>query len=259
MNIHTNNLLEDNLLDTMLPITLEEMQQIRLMDRVDAKFVASVVSLPDLLTEMSPYFKVQMTDGKRIAPYNTQYLDTPSFGMFVMHQNGKLNRQKIRIRTYVDSNLSFLEIKNKTQKGRTQKVRVPIVCPQIRAVEELNADRQFLEQHSMFDSATLAPVLSNRFHRITLVNLRQTERVTIDLNLSFTNDTTGNGTTLDKLMVLELKQDGQQHSDFRDILHRLRIKQMSFSKYCMGMTLTNPDIKYNRFKSKCIFINKITT
>jgi hypothetical protein len=242
----------------MLPITLEEMQQIRLMDRVDAKFVAPAVSLPLLLAEMSPCFRVQATDGKRIASYCTQYLDTPSFGMFVMHQNGKLNRQKVRIRTYVDSNISFLEIKNKTHKGRTRKVRVPVARPQVRSVEELNDSRSFLEQHSIFDSATLAPALSNRFSRITMVNLRKTERVTIDLNLSFTNDATGNRIIMDKLMVLELKQDGQQRSDFRDILRVLRIKQMSFSKYCMGMVLTNPGIKYNRFKRKCILINKIT-
>jgi hypothetical protein len=248
----------DNLLDALPPITLEEMQQIRLMDRVDAKFVASAVSLPLLLAETLPYFKVQVADGKRLAAYRTQYLDTPAFGMFVMHQNGKLNRQKIRIRTYVDSNLSFLEVKNKTHKGRTKKIRVPVAHPHVRSIEELQDSRAFLERHSLFDSATLAPALSNRFSRITLVNLRQTERVTIDLNLSFTNATTGNRTALDNLMVLELKQDGRQRSDFRDILHRLRIKQMSFSKYCMGMALTDPNIKYNRFKRKCLFIHKIT-
>jgi hypothetical protein len=242
----------------MQPITLAEMQQIRLMDRVDAKFVASSSALPQLLTEMSPYFKVQQTDGQRIAPYFTQYLDTPSFNMFVMHQNGKLNRQKIRIRTYVDSHLSFLEVKNKTQKGRTQKVRVPVATPQVISIEELHASRTFLEQHSLFDSATLAPALTNRFHRITFVNLRHTERVTIDLNLSFTNIATSNRIALDNIMILELKQDGRRHSDFRDILHRLRIHRMAFSKYCMGMALTDPNIKYNRFKSKCIIINKLS-
>jgi hypothetical protein len=246
------------LLEQMHPITLAEMQNIHLMDRVDSKFVAPASLLPHLLEEMSPYFKVQINNGNRIAPYCTQYLDTPALGMFVMHQNGKLNRQKIRIRSYIDSKISFLEIKNKNNKGRTRKIRVPVNLSHIRSVEDLTVNRSFLDQHSIFDSSDLEPSLVSNFNRITLVNNRETERVTIDLNLSFMNDKTGNRIALDQLIVLELKQDGWQHSEFRDILNRLRIKPLSFSKYCMGMVLTDPQIKYNSFKRKWTLINKIT-
>jgi hypothetical protein len=241
----------------MPSITLEEMRDIHLMDRIDSKFVAPVSLLPQLLEEMLPYFKVQINNGKRIAPYCTQYLDTPDLGLFIMHQNGKLNRQKIRIRSYVDSNLSFLEIKNKNNKGRTSKIRIPVHLSHIQSITDLN-DLRFLEEHSIFESYKLEPSLANNFNRITLVNNQATERVTIDLDLSFRNYKTGDTQSLDHLMVLELKQDGWQHSYFRDILNRLRIKQLSFSKYCMGSVLTNPNIKYNRFKKKWTIINKIT-
>ncbi|MDH8701947.1 hypothetical protein M2138_001299 [Dysgonomonadaceae bacterium PH5-43] len=245
------------ILEEMDSITLDEMKDIRLMDRIDSKFVASVEHLPTLLEMMKPYFKVQVNNGTRIAPYTTQYLDTPEKDMFVMHQNGKLNRQKIRIRSYVDSNISFLEIKNKNNKGRTKKIRVPVDMTHIETIKDLEANIEFLDKNANFEALSLQPSLANTFNRITLVNNRKTERITIDLNLKFSNYKTGEEKDLGEIMVLELKQDGWQHSDFRDILTELRIKKTPFSKYCMGMVYTDPDIKANRFKPRRIRINKL--
>ena len=245
------------ILKKMEPITLDEMKNIRLMDRIDSKFVAPVDLLPQLLEDMKPYFKVQIHNNTRIAPYTTQYLDTPDKDMFVMHQNGKLNRQKIRIRSYVDSKISFLEVKNKNNKGRTKKIRVPIEVSHVDSIDDLNTNHQFLKENSLFESLKLEPSLANTFNRITLVNNRKTERITIDLNLSFYNYKTGLKKDLEEIMILELKQDGWQHSDFRDILMKLRIKKTPFSKYCMGLVFTDPGIKYNRFKGRCSRINKL--
>ncbi|MDR1683795.1 MAG: polyphosphate polymerase domain-containing protein [Candidatus Symbiothrix sp.] len=253
MNIPINDILEQ-----MKPITLEEMKHIRLMDRVDSKFVAPVSILPQLLELLRPDFKIQIIEDKLFAAYTTQYMDTPELDFFLMHQNGKLNRQKIRIRSYVDSNLSFLEIKNKNNKGRTQKIRVPVAQTHIERVDELAEEQDFLHTHALFELKNLEPVLSNTFNRITLVNNNATERITIDWNLTFQNLLTGKEESPEKLMVLELKQDGRTASKFREIVNHLHIKQSSFSKYCMGTVLTNPDIKQNRFKAKWSIINKIT-
>ncbi|GAB6012515.1 polyphosphate polymerase domain-containing protein [Viscerimonas tarda] len=252
MNIPINDILKQ-----IAPITLDEMKHIRLMDRVDSKFVAPVHLLPDLLENLILDFKLQTIVGKPFAAYTTQYLDTPDLRFFLMHQNGKLNRQKIRIRSYVDSNLSFLEIKNKNNKGRTQKIRVPVEQTHIETVEDLADEQDFLHTHALFDLENLEPVLANTFNRITLVNNRATERITIDWDLNFQNLLTGIEDSPEKLMVLELKQDGRTASDFHDILNRLHVKPSAFSKYCMGTVLTNPNVKYNRFKSKWTQINKL--
>ena len=244
------------ILDDMNPITLDEMRGIHLMDRVDSKFVAPTSLLPQLLENMSDYFRVQEINGIRLLPYTTQYLDTPGMDMFLMHQNGRQKRQKIRIRSYVEPGLSFLEVKNKNNKGRTKKIRVPINLSHIETVRDLGENLSFLEDNSLFDCHGLVPSISNTFHRITLVNNRATERITIDTDLSFSNYHTGHSHDLDHLMVLELKQDGLQHSDFRDILMRMRIKKQSFSKYCIGTSLTNSLIKNNRFKRQWTIINK---
>lgn len=246
-----------SILKEMNPITLDEMQNIRLMDRIDFKFVVSASVLPQLLEEIAPFFRVQTIDNEPIASYATQYFDTPDLAMFRMHQNGKLNRQKIRIRSYVDSNLSFLEVKNKNNKGRTSKTRIPVSSPYLTSIQDLTEEKQFLEKNSIFDSNTLQPALTNDFRRITLVNNKGTERITIDINLSFSNYATGNTKSFQDLMILELKQDGWQYSDFRNILYHLHIKPSSFSKYCMGTILTNPNVKYNQFKNKLSKINKL--
>jgi hypothetical protein len=253
MNIPINNILEQ-----MKPVTLKEMEHIRLLDRVDSKFVAPVSAFPSLLELLTTDFKIQTIDGKNFSSYSTQYLDTFGLDFFLMHQNGKLNRQKIRIRSYIDSNLSFLEIKNKSNRGRTQKIRVPVAQTNIETIDDLTEEQNFLQTHTLFAIKNLCPVLSNSFNRITLVNNSVTERITIDWELAFQNLLTGKAESLDKLMVLELKQDARSASDFREILNRLRIKQTSFSKYCMGTALTNPGIKQNRFKAKWSVINKLT-
>jgi len=242
----------------MNPVTLEEMRNITLMDRLDYKYVAPISFLPDLLEGIMPFFKVQVNNGVGMAPYATQYLDTPALDMYRMHQNGKLNRQKVRIRTYIDSCISFLEVKSKNNKGRTSKVRIPVDYSHITSAEELKEGLSFLEENTPFVPTSLQPVLSNEFRRITLVNNRKTERVTIDFDISFQNYETGETILLDDLIVLELKQDDWQHSNFRDILSRMRIKDFSFSKYSLGTFLTNPAVKGNRFKFQLRQLNKYT-
>ncbi len=247
----------ESILEKMSPITLEEMKDIQLMDRVDSKFVIPMRHLPELLEAMSSDFMVQTKEDTKIAPYTTQYFDTSDLKFFSMHQNGKLNRQKIRIRTYTDSNLSFLEIKNKSNKGRTSKVRVKVNNSHVTSIDELNDKDKFLDEHAFFEKESLVPILENSFKRITFVNNRKTERITIDMQLTFFNYKTSLSTEMDEVVILELKQDGLQRSDFREILNRMRVKPMSFSKYCMGITATNPEIKSNRFKKKIITLNKL--
>lgn len=244
-----------SILNDFTPISLEEMSRVRLMDRIDTKYVISLSKLPLLLQKMVPYFRVQVNNQTPVAVYATQYFDTLDLDMFLLHHNGKLNRQKIRIRTYQDSELSFLEIKSKNNKGRTRKYRTSVDCSQTDAIEKLRDHQSLLDTHSPYEVDSLFPSLANTFKRITFVNNKLSERVTIDLHLHFVNNRTGLEYSLGNLVVLELKQDASQHSDFKDLLIDLRIKQSSFSKYCMGTVLTNSIIKSNNFKKKINRIN----
>ena len=95
------------------------------------------------------------------------------------------------------------------------------------------------------------------FDRITLVNKEKTERLTIDVNLNFENRQTGIIYGFPDIMIIELKQDSSSASMMKSILMDLRIKPQRISKYCLGTVLTNPAAKYNWFKKKLMYINKI--
>ena len=103
------------------PISLEEMSGIRLMNRTDTKYIVSLRALTDVLQRACPYYRLQEVDGERNITYRTTYLDTSDCAMYLAHQNGRIVREKIRVRTYVSSGLTFLEEMNKNNKGRTDK------------------------------------------------------------------------------------------------------------------------------------------
>ena len=107
------------------PITLEQMKGIKLMNRTDTKFITTIDRLEELLLNAQGQYFIQEIEGGRNMPYFTRYFDTPDCSMYVMHQNGKKTRQKVRVRSYVDSGLAFIEVKNKNNHGRTKKTLIP--------------------------------------------------------------------------------------------------------------------------------------
>ena len=173
--------------------------------------------------------------------------------MFNDHQNGKLNRYKIRFRDYLNTKNSFLEIKYKTNKGQTIKTRQEINYKE----REYNSENiNFIEENSPYNLSMLGKKLSNKFYRITLANLFNKERVTIDNAIHFSNE--NDDKTLQKLVVIEIKkQKNNMNSTVNQLLKNSGIRPTSFSKYAIGSALINPKLKYNRFKKKLSYLNTI--
>lgn len=247
MNLATQSIERE--LTTLQGISLEEMSAVKLMNRTDTKYVISVRSLFSLLKfAREKGYSVQETDGKRLASYRTTYYDTADLSMLMSHISGKLTRQKVRIRTYVDSSLTFIEIKKKNNHGRTKKNRI---ATPLRPGDNLGGETaNFVTENSAFDAYTLTPALSNAFRRMTLVNPQRTERITIDMNISFENHRMMNSTSLPDLVVVELKRDGLQHSTLQDWMTDNRIHKAGFSKYAYGQILTDPTIPLKSMKPK---------
>jgi len=235
------------------PISLEEMSGIRLMNRIDRKFVTTLPRLLRLLDMAQDDYYAQEIGGARNMRYSTTYFDTQDFDMFRVHQAGHCNRQKLRFRTYVSSQLQFMEVKTKNNHKRTKKKRIQ--------VDDMDlgdpVKREFMATYLHYDADTLQPAISNAFDRITLVNKGKTERLTIDTGLTFHNLVTGNRLTLPEIVVIELKRDGLQYSPVLAMLRSLRIMPHGFSKYCMGSALTNDRLRVNRFKPKLNDIRKL--
>ena len=234
-------------------ITLGEMADVRLMNRIDTKFVTTQSVLYRLLSMAHDDYLVQEIGGERNMRYLTTYFDTEDFDMFYVHQSGHTNRQKLRFRTYVSSNIQFMEVKTKNNHGRTKKKRIKVDDMALDDSEKL----EFLAEHLRYDSKTLMPAIHNSFNRITLVNKARTERLTIDTNLTFHNLVTDKWRKMAPIVIVELKRDGLCYSPVLEMLRKLRVFPHGFSKYCMGSALTNENLKVNRFKPKLIDVAKI--
>lgn len=238
------------------PITLEEMAGIKLMNRTDTKFVATIEQLNAFLLAVQGHYYIQEKNNERLACYHTTYFDTDDYKMYRMHHCGKQKREKIRVRTYMDTNDTFLEVKNKNNHGRTKKKRIIV-----EGVDTLQAESSnvvpFLATHAWYSLEEISPVIENWFNRITLVNFAKTERLTIDFNLRFHHLKTDKRDQLSRVAILELKRDGNVPSPALEIFRRLRIKQSGFSKYCIGSALTHPGLKRNNFKERLMMIHKM--
>jgi hypothetical protein len=233
-------------------ISLKEMDGVALMNRTDTKYLMSVSQLESVLEEVANHYRILDIKGVRSNHYQSQYYDTPDYYFYRRHHSGKQNRLKIRKRMYVESNLTFLEVKFKSNKGRTEKDRTKLdgLTPDL-SIENEN----YIHETSHFEEH-LEPKLMNLFERITLVDQALPERITIDLNLSFVvNDKT---VDIPDLVIIEAKQERQnRHSVFLQALKRRLIRPESMSKYCLGIALLT-DQKSNMFKEKIRTIKSLT-
>ena len=250
-------MLDSGLIEGFTPLSLQEMDSVRLMNRIDSKFLTDESTIAGILLDAQAlgYRALQTEDGK-ISSYDTLYFDTPGLKMFLDHHNRRLVRQKVRTRVYLGSGQTFLEIKRKNNHGRTKKKRIGIPGDEFRDFKADAVACGFLAAKSEYTADGIAPSLETVFRRITLVNPAMTERVTIDSGLAFKNLRTGRETSLGSGVVIEIKQDGRTISPMKGILLDHRVKPVRVSKYCIGVTLTDPDVKANRFKPKVRMIEK---
>lgn len=250
-------------LESFEPISLSKMESVKLMNRIDTKYVVPFSVLPHILSKAVDDYFIQEIDGVRLFTYDTMYYDTDDLDMYIRHHDRQLVRQKIRVREYVDSDLCFLEIKKKNNKGRTKKKRITIPRATNLTGDIIGHGKkdytiaQFVEAKSRYRWDQIAPKLRTRFHRITLVNRAMTERLTIDIDLRWENQTTENIVSLPRMVIIELKRDGQVPSPMLHIMLEERIRPLKVSKYCIGTALTSPSVKQNRFKAKIRKIHKI--
>jgi hypothetical protein len=231
-------------------ISLEEMDKVALMNRVDWKFILSFGDLLEIIPLLQSDYHILTIKERKVFTYKTDYFDTPGLTMFIDHHNGKLNRFKIRHREYVESNLEFLEIKFKNNKGKTLKKRVESDHIHSKPAHQL------ITELTPYNPSVLARKITTLFNRFTLVDDQLTSRITTDFNLKFVGaDQT---ILLDNLVIIEIKQDKQSaHSSIYNLLKEKSIRPCSFSKYCLGLTMMNNLPKSNIFKDTLRKINRI--
>lgn len=245
-----------SLLETFNPITLDQMSNIKLMNRIDTKYVTTKRQLIELLQLVHDKYYVQTIGTTTICPYRTTYFDTNEHTMYMQHHNKYAKRTKVRVRTYLTSDdLTYLEVKNKNNHGRTKKKRIRV--DSLEASKQTEGAEELVRRKTGLSLQSMHYVVQNEFDRITLVNMAKTERLTIDFNINFYNYETGNNADSDQLVIIELKRDGNIFSPICTILRDLHIHPTGFSKCCIGMVWTDENLRNNNFKQKVRNLAKI--
>lgn len=238
----------DEILQSYKSITLDEIDTINLMNRIDTKFIVPISILYELLDVISDYYVLEI-NGYRNSLYDTTYFDTINYDMFMDHAQDIENRQKIRVRKYLCNNLKFLEVKTKISGDRTVKNRIKVKHKGLKRKK----NQEFISKYSKYDLSVLQKSIRTKFNRFTLVNPEKTERITIDTSLHFINKKMMKEVYVDDIAILELKRNEKLDSRIKSFLDEHNIKSIGFSKYCFGMCLTN---KYLPFISFIDIIDK---
>ena len=234
------------------PVSLSEMEAVKLMDRTDTKFSFHANRLPELLNQLKGDYKLLHIEQTCLASYCTLYFDSADYKLYLKHHSGALNRYKVRHRSYTDSHLAFLEVKFKNNKGRTLKKRINM--PEVPNTWDQRSAK-FISANTPYVPDMLKPVIWINYRRLTLVGKHSAERVTIDLDLHF--EFNERHQSLPNLVIAEVKQAGKTRTPVLNTLRNMRIKPESLSKYCLGMASLYPELKHNNFKEKIIYLNKI--
>lgn len=243
-----------SLIEQLPALSLAELDAVSLLNRTDTKFTLPVADLNRLNSCLLENYHVLEIDGKRLFEYENNYFDTPELKFYKDHHNGYVNRVKVRCRKYVASGLIYFEIKKKEKITRTNKFRQPIT----KMLTELETDKkEKLARYTRNDVNNIQLILQNNFSRITLVNAKMTERVTIDLQLVFRAG--AKEIQLNNLAIIEIKQSrATQKSPLALFLKNNNIRKQSFSKYIFGVLSLIPKAKKNNFLPLLKNIKNIT-
>jgi len=246
----------NEVLSKFSPISLKEMDNVKLMNRIDTKYILLKKDLISILDSVYINYSILEIDGLRNMGYYSQYYDTKDFDMYLKHQNKRKNRYKIRARKYINTNDNFLEIKLKNIKGRTIKSRIKLQNDDYNFSDK---EIDFINSSSPYKYEAIEKKLENSFNRITLVHKTEKERITIDNNIifKFNSDIINN---LGDLIIVEAKQEKfNLYSDFLKELKNRGIRPVGISKYCIGTFLLNKNLKSNNLKQKLLLLNKLLT
>lgn len=232
------------------PVGLEALNaEAALQTRVDRKYVVPTALVRQLLaTFSSTEVKVLEMDGARSFAYDSVYFDTADLDSYLLAAHGRRRRYKIRTRTYVDSAVSFLEVKTEGAREATVKERIPYRLEDRARLtaEGMDYVRETLAAAvgSVPDGA-LEPVIETRYHRTTLYLPESGSRATIDTDVTWQRPSHG-PLVLDDAVILETKS-GSTAGPLDRHLWAHGVRPSRISKFATGMAALRPDLPANRW------------
>lgn len=238
----------DATLTRFAPIALDALGAAQLLDRIDTKFLVEADAIGPLLAACVGDYQILDIGGLRRFRYETTYLDAPGLPLFRAHVALRPERCKVRTRRYAPSGERWFEVKQRVRTGRTNKIRVRLPD----TAEDDPAHWPALDAPPFdgidlgVDPTALRPILDVRYERITLVAKDLSERVTIDLDLSWERD--GRRVEAPDCVLVELKQAARRTSVAWRALRDFGAVDESVSKYCLGVVALVPEVAPGRYR-----------
>ncbi len=225
--------------------------------REEFKFLVPLEKISSLLEVFAKTHFLSTYGNESLQNYHNLYFDTPNFLCFKHHRQGKFNRLKVRVRTYVSSTKeSFLEIKRKVKGRSTEKNRIEAQAPYTHQFH-LDFFKQKLEKHAI-EADQLEPVLEVSYQRLFLISKDFSQRVSLDFNIE-AKDLEGHTVQLaPDFAVLEIK-DRHRPKELLQKLKVLRVQPGAFSKYCLALCLLKPGLAVNAWKQLLKRVNPATS
>ena len=231
----------DTAIAAFTPTPTADASRSALQERLTTKFLLPATIAASILAELTERYTLLLAGDQRTATYRTLHFDTEDLAFFHAHRRGYRRREKARIRHYDDRRLSYFEIKLRINAHKTIKQR----CVREYGDDVLHAeDLALLAQYTGIDGR-LVPQVWTLFQRLTLVNVRDDERVTLDFDLRFRDGDREVERT--HAAIIEVKQPRLcRHSPVMRVLQRHGIRAAEFSKYCAAIVALRAGVRHNR-------------
>lgn len=242
-----------DVLQSFAAITLNQLNaQASLMNRIESKYLIHEQELWDLLKELQQDFHILEIGGAKVFTYDNIYMDTMGLDFYHAHNNGDLDRIKMRTRHYIESGLSYFEFKQK-KGSMMRKFRYDIDIAQhgvldTTAYEFMNDVYRSLYNENF--AALVFPSLRTGYQRCTLVHKSTAEKITIDFNVSASQIREGSETfNLNNLVIVEFKAETKD-SPTKEIFAKYgMLASKACSKYCLGNYFLGNVQQWDRFQS----------
>ncbi|WP_328872666.1 polyphosphate polymerase domain-containing protein [Streptomyces sp. NBC_00287] len=235
--------------DTLRPIGLDELvARAELLTRVDRKYLLPVTDLPLVLGGLGEDVRVLQIEGVRQFGYRSVYFDTPELHGYLATARRRRRRFKVRIRSYLDSGLHFLEVKTRGPRGTTVKDRIPYDGDPHRLDASAREFADGVLAGAGIDSVRfrLVPTLTSTYRRTTLFLPATGSRLTVDTSPAWIlPDGTAALRAPDRAFV-ETKA-GRAGSGADRLLWSLKHRPVPVSKYGTGLAALRPDLPAHRW------------
>ena len=249
---------QDPLTETLaaLPTASPELLRERaLLQRVDTKFAFHTAELHSLLASLTDRYALVRVGDAPLDRYETTYFDTPDFTLFHDHLRDRRPRYKVRIRHYLGRELSFLEVKRKSNADSTLKWRRQLAFGESGLSED---SAQFVNEHCPVGAGLLRPMACTNFDRVMLIGLDTPERVTLDFHVDLIAGSREE--RLQSIVIAEVKQDRQRwRTPVMLSLRAHHVRPLSISKYCTAVALLVDEAGTNRYRARLRELSRVVS